>query len=93
MGQGSALHFWLFPDVTSQGVLRGGLEEVAEAWSTHIGPLLNETNWRIESAGAKSTNEDPPSGEPSGEVYDQLFREALEWFETEIDDEGDDGHE
>ena len=93
VGQGSALYFGLFPDVTSQGVLRSGLGEVAEAWSTHVGPLLNETNWRIESEGAKSTNEESPSEEPSEEIYDQWFREVLEWFETEIDDESDDEQE
>ena len=93
VGQGIALHFGLFPDVTSQGVLRGGLGEVAEAWSTRVGPLLHETSWRIESEGAESTNEEPSSEEPSEETYDQWFREALEWFETEVDDESDDEHE
>ena len=90
VGQGSALHFDLFPDVTSQGVLRSGPGEVAEAWIIRVGPLTHETHSRIEPEGAKSTNEEPSSEESSKETYDHWFGEALEWFETEIDDESDD---
>lgn len=92
-GQAKPLRFGLFPDVTSQGVLRGGSGEVAEAWTMRVGPLLHEIDGRIKSEGTEGPGEEPVSEKPSVETYDQWFKEALEWFESEIDDETDDEHE
>lgn len=93
VGQTKSLRFGLFPDVTSQGVLRGGSGEDAKAWSMQVGPLLHEANDSIESVGTEGPDEELISEKQSEETYDQLFREALEWFESEIDDESDDEHE
>ncbi|KAL9077212.1 MAG: hypothetical protein Q9161_000478 [Pseudevernia consocians] len=92
-GQMKSLRFGLFPDVTSQGVLRGGSGEDAEAWSMQVGPLLHGTNGPIESVGTEGPDEEMTSEKQSEDSYDQWFREALEWFESEIDDESDDEHE
>lgn len=78
VGPTNPVQFGLFPDVTSQGVLRGGSREAAKAWSVRVGLLLNEVDSGI----------DPEKY--SDETYDQWFKEALGWFETEIDDESDD---
>lgn len=85
--QKDTLQFGLFPDVTSQGVLRGGTAENAEAWSMRIGPSLHE----IESA--EGPREEESLERSSEKTYDEWFREGLKWFETEIDDESEESED
>lgn len=85
------LQFGLYPDVTSQGVLRSHDAATGQSWRAVIGPTLNElTNDRSlnyiceESApGIETENE-------SSQIYDRSFQEALDWFAGEIDDDVDD---
>ena len=89
VGPPTSLRFGLFPDVTSQGVLMGGSDQAAEACSLRVGSLLHETDGHAKSHGTEGPKEELISEKQSEESYGQWFKEALEWFESEIDDDSD----
>ena len=101
--QPGPIRYGLYPDVTSQGVLRGddavvdqariGLttDELADGESTKL-PYSQEKR-------GSATFEDRPMDlddwgqsnmtQESLEDFDELFQEALEWFESELDEDTD----